>query len=207
MELNRVFYIDDLPYRIDKELLLTRLSFKKTKNELGAELSDKINKASEIALNISNPYAAYTIAHFKTGCDNLYIDDYEFNSSFLRGKMSGSLAAVLMAVTLGNTVDEKINELMSQNEYTCAVIIDAAASLIADSAVESLKEHLDILLSEEGLKSGSFRISPGQTGIPLEMQKIIYDKLSLDKIGITINDKMMLTPQKSIISLTGIFKI
>lgn len=207
MEFNRVFYIDNLPIKIDNKLLLTRLSYKKGKTDVNADFLTEIEKTSCLALDLSKPCGAYSIVHLSNEHDNLlYMDGFRAYSDFLSHKMSEACGAVLMAVTLGSAADDRINQFFIDDEYTTAVILDAAASCIADSAVEALKDHIDKKLAEDGLKTGDFRISPGQAGLDVNLQKIIYDRLSLDKTGISINDKMMLLPQKSVISLTGVFK-
>jgi len=208
MEFNKVLYTNHIPLGIDEKLLLTRLSYKKSKTEASPELFDEIKRISDIALGISKPWAAYTFLHLDHDADNLLsFENFFINSKQLSTKMSDCHAAALMAVTLGNAVDEKISELIGKDEYTCAVVLDAATSCIADSAVKELRQHINKVLTDDNLRLSKFRLSPGQLDMPFSMQKLIYDKLSLDKIGLSINDKMALTPQKSIISLTGILKI
>ena len=207
MEFDKVFYTDNIPLWIDEKLLLTRLSYKKSKTESSSELLSEIKRISDIALGISKPWAAYTFVHLDHGTDNiLSFENFCINSKQLSAKISDCHAVAFMAVTLGSAVDEKISDLISKDEYTCAVVLDAAASCIADSAVKGLRQRINNVLAEDNLRLSKFRISPGQLDIPFSMQKLIYDKLSLDKIGLSINDKMALSPQKSIISLTGISK-
>jgi hypothetical protein len=75
---------------------------------------------------------------------------------------------------------------------------------MVDAAVESLKQHINKLLVNENLELSKFRISPGQLDIPLSLQKAFYNKLGLEYLGLEINEGMMLTPLKSVISISAV---
>ena len=48
------------------------------------------------------------------------------------------------------------------------------------------------------------RFSAGYADFKLENQKMIYEKLQMDKIGVTINSGFILLPEKSVTAISGI---
>jgi len=206
MEFNKTFYVNDITAQLDESLLLTRLSYRKTKTELAPAMIEKIKLVCAMAMELSRPAAAYNFVTLSEGTGNtIFVDNLEINHPLIKVKLSGGIAIVLLAVTLGNNIDDEISALFAKGEYTKAVVLDAAASCIADKTMELLKIQINISIDKEGIELGKFRISPGQLDIPLTMQKAFYDKLSLENLGIKITENLMLTPQKSVISLSGVF--
>lgn len=59
-----------------------------------------------------------------------------------------------------------------------------------------------ILEEQEIYATHSF--SPGQNNISLEMQTLIFQALKPEEIGVTLNDKFMMHPKKSISGILGI---
>lgn len=204
MDLNKVSYIYNIPTAIDESMVYTRLSYKKTRTILEPEIEKSIRSACAAALNLAKPSGAYMFVDLSEGEKSFIIDNLKIDNNLLREKLSGSIAYALIAVTLGKDIDEEITKLFFENEYTKAVIMDTAASCMVDAAVESLKQHINKLLVNENLELGKFRISPGQLDIPLSLQKAFYNKLGLEYLGLEINEGMMLTPMKSVISISAV---
>lgn len=204
MDLNKVSYFLNIPAVIDESMVYTRLSYKKTRTILEPEIKGRIHSACATALNLAKPSGAYMFVDLSEGEKSFIIDDLKIDNNLLKEKLSGSIAYAYMAVTLGKDIDEEITKLFFENEYTKAVMLDIAASCMVDGAVESLKQHINKLLVNESLELSKFRISPGQLDIPLYLQKTLYKKLGLEYLGLEISEGMMLTPQKSVISISAV---
>jgi len=58
-------------------------------------------------------------------------------------------------------------------------------------------------LEEEGLYC-THSFSPGQNDIPINMQTLIFKGLKPEEIGVTLNDKFMMHPKKSVSGIFGI---
>lgn len=48
------------------------------------------------------------------------------------------------------------------------------------------------------------RYSPGYGDLPLTNQKIIFDILNLERLGLRITERFMLVPEKSVIAIAGV---
>lgn len=205
MELNKVSYVKDIPLKVDEGMVLTRLSYKKTKTQADTEILNEIKRVSNEALMLSKPCGAYTFVNCKILNDTIVIDNnIEIKSEKIASKFSACVAVTLLSVTLGKNIDREISDLLNNSEYTKAVILDTVASVLSDSAVEGLMEHVNTTSNTFAL--GKFRAGPGQLNIPLELQRNFYNMLNLNNIDIEINNNLMLSPQKSLISIAGVFK-
>jgi len=68
--------------------------------------------------------------------------------------------------------------------------------------VAKLKEEK--LLLREGRCLTRRRYSPGYGDLALSNQKIIYDALGLEKLGLTLTERFLLIPEKSVLAIAGI---
>ena len=104
----------------------------------------------------------------------------------------------LFAVTLGRKVSDRISELMNNNDYALGVMLDAVASVGAEKTADELENRYktEILKTEPALKV--LRYSPGYCGWHVSGQRKLFKRLIPDKIGISINDRCLMEPLKSI---------
>ena len=107
-----------------------------------------------------------------------------------------------MAVTLGPEVDRQI-PLLSRDDMSGAVLCDACASVWADSLCDGLEREI-----ERGLEDGEFltlRFSPGYGDVPMSATADLLRLLDAGRgIGVTLSQKGMMIPVKSVTALIGI---
>ncbi len=107
----------------------------------------------------------------------------------------------LFAVTIGQKVSEKIDELFKTNEFALGSMLDSFASLGADKAADSVEIHLFNLLSKKGkitASKGISRYSPGYCGWHMSGQRKLFESLHPEDIGISLLDSFLMKPLKSI---------
>lgn len=107
----------------------------------------------------------------------------------------------LFAVTLGQEVTDKINELFEKNEFALGSMLDSAASVGSEKAAEMLQNRYLRLLSDMGkVTSGkaALRFSPGYCGWHMSGQKRLFEFLRPEEIGIRLLDSFLMKPLKSI---------
>ena len=132
-----------------------------------------------------------------------------FESVVLRMHMTGSLAAAVMAVTMGENVDTQISELMEKGNMARGYILNGLASAAADCAADSVETQIrnelakptDII--EPGWKT-TLRFSPGYAEFILENQRGIFNLIQPERIGISLNQSYLMKPLKSITAVIGI---
>lgn len=110
---------------------------------------------------------------------------------------------ILLAVTLGQGVDNLLRRLQITN-LARSVVADVCAS----SMVEDLCNQLDSQLREEWRGKGKFftdRFSPGYGDLPLATQHRLCDVLGTQKkLGLAVTGAGIMIPRKSITAVIGI---
>lgn len=108
-------------------------------------------------------------------------------------------SVVLIAATLGVGIDNEASKLMF-TDMSKAVIFDALASAFLEIQTNEYEDSLN-------LGPHTFRFAPGYGDIPLSLNDILIDSLSLTKrIGIGKTSNHLMLPQKSIIGICGVGK-
>jgi hypothetical protein len=84
------------------------------------------------------------------------------------------------------------------------LILDSVASQTADAALDWIVQMLNKIFAREGKKLTKHRYSPGFGDLPLSYQKEIFEALKLYKLNMSITEKFMLVPEKSVIAIAGV---
>ncbi len=109
-------------------------------------------------------------------------------------------ALALLAVTLGPQADACIRRWETM-EMSRAVVFDACASALAESAAEECQREAE---ASSGLYAVG-RFSPGYGDLPLEEQGRLLALLDASRrIGLTLTAGGMLVPVKSVVALAGL---
>ena len=142
--------------------------------------------------------------------------------------LEGCDRTVVMAVTLGHTVDRLISETQA-SKIALGVVIDSGASVMAERAANMAEEKIRAELAEAQTRAKRAadaaadvadadsagnqtaplfmtpRFSPGYGDSPLEMQEQVLDLLDAkDQLGITLSKGYMMSPSKSITAIIGL---
>ena len=113
--------------------------------------------------------------------------------------LEGCTEAVIFATTLGVNLDAYSKKLQSR-DMSLAVIYDSLASALLEFYTDEYENGLS-------LGAHTFRFAPGYGDIPIELNYIIIDALSISKkIGIYKSSNNMMLPQKSMITFCGLGK-
>jgi len=107
----------------------------------------------------------------------------------------------LFAITLGEEVSRKINELFKLNEFALGSILDSVASEGTEKAGDITENHFFEYLIKNGEATASTRIlrySPGYCGWHISGQKKLFEFLHPEDIGISLRNSFLMQPLKSI---------
>ena len=208
LQSNEVKYIRQIPINPDINMVLSRLGYRKNVTVLDEGSSEFIEKALNEAAKLCSISAAYAIFRVISRNDEFVElqQQIAFQSSGLAGLLKNSTYAVLMSSTAGSEVMEAIDSEIKKGNAAKALIIDSYASQAADKGLDWLKVFLNRMLLRTGMKLTKHRFSPGYGDLEIYYQKIIYEVLKLDRLNISITEKYMLVPEKSVIAIAGIEK-
>lgn len=203
---SKIKYFDNIPAVPKKELILTRLGYKKGVTELNENDIALVEKGIQQGEYLCKPAGAYLIVPISSINNSKIIleNGIMFESAGLLNLLSESKSVVLMASTVGREVIDKVFSEIEQGNAANGLIIDSVASQTADAALDWMVQLLRKILIREGKVITRHRYSPGYGDLPLSYQKVIFEALQLEKLNMALTEKFMLVPEKSVIAIAGI---
>ena len=157
-----------------------------------------LNESIGEALSVISPrvcYAEYSICREETVYD---LGFASVASSDLDRALAGCSSIILFAATLGCAPDRLIQKY-SRLSPSRALLIDAVCSERIEALCDTFEREVT-----EGIYHRP-RYSPGYGDVPIEIQKKIFASLSPERrIGLTLNDSMLMSPTKSVSAFIGI---
>jgi len=158
--------------------------------DLFLELSQPVGVISEISIpEFETVYHGDGLNEKNTPLDEIY-------------RKADSLS--LFALTIGEKVTEKIDELFGTNEFTLGSMLDSIASAGTEKATDSIEDRCFNLLAQKGEITSSttmLRLSPGYCGWHMSGQKKLFEFLHPEDVGIILLDSFLMKPLKSISGL------
>lgn len=125
------------------------------------------------------------------------------DSAGLAKNLEGCEEIILFAATIGLSIDRAIRRYTNLSPAK-ALFFQA----IGAERIESLCDAFCAERKEELAAEGKFlrpRFSPGYGDLPLELQRDIFRVLDCSrKIGLTLNESLLMSPSKSVTAIIGI---
>lgn len=133
--------------------------------------------------------------------DALHLGFTQTASKGLMKNLEGCEEIIVLAATIGLEIDRLIRRYTRLSPAK-ALFFQA----IGAERIESLCDAFCAELCESGLHLRP-RFSPGYGDLPLEMQQDIFRVLDCPrKIGLTLNESLLMSPSKSVTAIIGIAK-
>lgn len=203
---SQVFYFGSIPVVLPEDTVYSRLG----RNRF-------LNKIPEAQKNLIGKYIAEGIALcHPTGCwlrlniverdsKSVTLENGDMlTSTSLAELLASSHAVLLTASTVGAGIVEAATAASNAGEGVKALVYDAVGSEMVDETIGWIHGYIGQQLKRGSEKLTRRRFSPGYGDLGLENQKIIYDILNLDKLGIRLNDSLIMVPEKSVTAISGI---
>ncbi len=145
--------------------------------------------------------------HFSVRFDknNIDLGFTTTQSRALRKNLNSCHEIILFTATIGFDID-RIIQKYSMLSPVCAV----TAQAIGAAAIEEWCDMLCRRFAQEEQQKDNYlrpRFSPGYGDFPLEVQKHIFRVLDCSrKIGVSLNESLLMSPSKSVSALIGVSK-
>ena len=111
---------------------------------------------------------------------------------------------VVMGATAGDKIMKVLYRESAGKNLTAAVVYDAVASEMVDASLDWIMDFCNQQLRRENKQLTTNRFSAGYGDFLLENQKLMYDILALGELGISLTDRCILKPEKSVTAIAGI---
>ncbi len=156
--------------------------------------TDEISSLMEECIGEADGILCYKV------CYGVFPYNGECISSALSKNLSGCSRVVLFATTVGLPLDRLIMRY-GKISPSKALMLQAIGAERIESLCDAFCRDIRAKLSSE-LKP---RFSPGYGDLPLEIQRDIFRVLDCSrKIGLTLNESMLMSPTKSVTAIVGI---
>lgn len=165
-------------------------------NEILPLIESCINEIKE-KLSFRVCYRVLSVNINEDVCD---FGDFKVNSKDLAKNLKDSEQVLIFASTIGIEIDRVIAKY-SRISPSKALIFDALGAerieALCDSFCEEFSKENCVLLKP--------RFSAGYGDLPLTVQREIFSQLAPErKIGLTLNESLLMSPSKSVTAFAGI---
>jgi hypothetical protein len=202
----KIKYFENIPAVPKREMILLRLGYRNGMTMLDSQDILLIEEGIKEGSSLCKPAGAYLFVPVLAKSDAQVILEHgiKFQSKGIARLLQKSDHVVLMAATVGSEVTERIFHEVENGHAAKGLIIDSVASQTADAALDWIVNILDKMIVREGKRLTKHRYSPGYGDLSLCYQKVIFEALQLEKLHLSLTEKFMLVPEKSVIAITGV---
>ncbi len=189
----------------NKDEVLRYLGYKN--QVLDKVTNDLIDESMDEMRSLIKARYVYKFFNIRKEKDRICILNSNFSiaGDDIRKHLDKSEVCILMATTLGNSVDEKIR-YYEKISMTKALILDACATTAIEELCDRICEEVEEVVQNENNTLTS-RYSPGYGDLPIDIQKKFLTMLSAEKsIGLTASSNSILIPRKSVTAIVGVVK-
>ena len=185
---------NDLPF--DKKEILRYSDCK----DLSPEIEKLLNECIEEIKSKLSYKVCYCVLPVKATEKSIDFDAFRVNSEKLSLNLKNCERVIVFGATLGTEIDRLImkhGKLSPTKALFFQSIGAAQIEALCDEFLEDIKKDLKVNLKP--------RFSPGFGDLELTTQKDIFKILDCSKkIGLTLNDSLLMSPTKSVTAFVGI---
>ena len=203
MRLNR---INPLNVQMPEKEIFSRLRYNIHKTEIDQDSLIKIKGIMSKGFEVCRPQGVWGRCDINDiiGEKVVFDSGVVIKSVSIAKLLSSCHSAVFMASTAGPAIVEMALNAVLSGDGGAAVILDAVGSETAEAAIEWMNSYIGSIVRKNGEVLTSMRFSPGYGDFSIEYQKIFYEMLQLDKMGVILTDKFILVPEKTVTAVAGI---
>ncbi len=191
-----------IPFVPDNKTVLRRMGALRA--QFSGELENDIEtllKSAKTAFSVSGKAETFPFCCTEGGIE---IGGKTVISQKLAKLLAASGSVYMMCATIPAHDVEKINNAIQKGEGLKALVFDAYASECVDGALGVIMGKKNESLRRTGQKLTKHRFSAGYGDLDIKYQKLFYDMLDLSTLNVSLNDKYMLSPEKSVIAVAGV---
>ncbi len=171
----------------------------------GQEVTPEIERQIRTCMGEVRDAAVPRLVYSRLPVKEGQINNFPMEGQDIRGVLHPCCEAVLLAVTIGVRVEQILMRYEVTN-MADAVIMDACASVAVENVCDQFEEEMREQLENEGLFLTS-RFSPGYGDLPIDTQIRMCEVLNTSRrIGLTVTDRYIMVPRKSVTAVMGISK-
>ena len=196
------FYVPDKrllsPVQADYSETARYLGYRKTSLP-DEQISSLIDECICELFNVISPQAVYDFFDLETAFPHsVRFADVEIISVDLARNLHDCKKVALLAATIGPQVDAVIRRCQTLNPAKASVM-QAAGAMYIEKFVDLVNDEIKKAVCGKSKP----RFSPGFGDVSLEVQKDFFRLLPCARIGLTLMDSLIMSPEKSVTAFVG----
>jgi hypothetical protein len=176
-------FVRDIPIPISREEVLRLLGAGGQETRLREDTLKMVQEAEGLGRELIKPQGVYRILE---GHQLIKLD-------YLRGNKLAGLALC----TIGPELEDRVKNLMASGHEPEGYVLDAVGSVAAEATADTVNAKICHWAVAHNLVATP-RFSPGYGNWSLEDQRVIFQLLPAEKIGMQLNLSCMMIPRKSV---------
>ena len=172
------------------------------------QISALIKSSADEMLEVIQPQGVYEKFDLSVEYDeqkdfgSVIFSDVKIESKDLARNLRDCRQVVLFAATLGPQCDQLIRRAQVKDQVKAAVF-QATGAMYIEKCVDLLNEKIKQDAAAQG-KTTRPRFSPGYGDVSLDVQKSFFRLLPCQRIGLTLMDTLIMSPEKSVTAFVGV---
>lgn len=164
-----------------------------------------IDAACEEALLLAEPKGIYLVYDYDGGQGIVQAEPpFTLKGSKIGAHLQGCERVAVLAVTVGEAIEEQVTRYFQAGRYAYSLLLDAAATAAVEQAADELEKAIRPKAAARGFAM-RWRYSPGYGDWPLSQQPELVRLAQAGRIGISLTEALMLCPRKSVTALIGLY--
>ncbi|HDQ73673.1 MAG TPA: hypothetical protein ENN19_16480 [Chloroflexi bacterium] len=129
--------------------------------------------------------------------------DAVFEGPLVARALAGAEEVALIVCTIGSALEERVGAMNAAGDILHALALDGAGVAALRQVSQALSDRVRRDASARGLGSG-MRAQPGQEGWSIWQQRVLFDLLPADQIGVRLTESCLMLPRKSVSVVIGV---
>ena len=164
----------------------------------------KIQSACLDAQLLADPKGIWQIFDYDaSACEVLSSPPFKIEGKKIQQHLEKAQKVVLLAVTIGETIEAQITGQFQEGRYADSLLLDAAATTAVEQAADDMEKTIRQYTAPLGYEM-IWRFSPGYGDWKIEVQPEMLRLSEAEKIGMRVTEALMLIPRKSITAIIGL---
>jgi len=189
---------------IDKQQVLHNIGCG-TEGKLPARIGSLVDEYLENARYLIEPAYSCVIRDIKLvqGSRVVIEGPIIFKGEVIARLLKQCVKAALLLVTIGSHLEETACRLAEDGLLLQATVLDAIGSVAVEKVADFVQSRVGDVAHTQGLHV-SRRFSPGYCDWDVSQQKIVFQVVNGDSIGVRLTEGCQMFPRKSMSGLIGI---
>ena len=198
----------EIPINLPEKEIFSRLKYNIHKTKIDDEELKRFISEIKEGFSLCEPKGAWIRVKIADRADEsvIFENGMVIKSKSIKDLLKMSDSALFLFATAGAKIVESAEDSFKNGDSLRSIIYDAVGSETAEAAIDWLNTYIRRELMRTGESLTKMRFSPGYGDFLLENQRYFFDLLNMKDFGVSLNEKYIFSPEKTVTALIGILE-